>query len=170
MARVPSPPGQESRGDQPGRLEPRRRIERTGRGGVELSVANSLWAKLGVDFNKEFLSRNKRFYGAEIQSIAFNDPRAAARINGWVALKTKDRIKSIVDSDRPAEHSLHHQRHLFQGDVDEGVRPEAHAGIELLSVAARREEGAHDAPDRRVPLSRGETASRRRACPTATDG
>jgi serine protease inhibitor len=66
--------------------------------GVELSVANSLWAKLGVDFNKDFLATNERFYGAEIKSIAFNGPPAAARVNEWVALKTKDRITEIVDS------------------------------------------------------------------------
>jgi len=66
--------------------------------GVELSVANSLWAKLGVDFNEDFLERNRRFYGAEIKSIAFDVPQAAEQINGWVALKTKDRIKNIVDS------------------------------------------------------------------------
>jgi serine protease inhibitor len=65
--------------------------------GVELSVANSLWARQGLDFNKDFLARNKRFYGAEVRSINFASPEAASLINGWVAQKTKDKIKEIVD-------------------------------------------------------------------------
>ena len=66
--------------------------------GVELSIANSLWARQGLDFNKDFLARNKRFYGAEVRSIDFASPQAAPQINGWVAEKTKDKIKEIVDS------------------------------------------------------------------------
>ena len=66
--------------------------------GVELSVANSLWARLGLDLNKDFLGTNSRYYGAEVKSIDFGSPQAAPQINGWVAKKTKDKITQIVDT------------------------------------------------------------------------
>jgi len=65
--------------------------------GVELSIANSLWARQGLDFNRDFLARNERYYGAEVRSIDFASAQAPAKINGWVAQKTKDKIKEIVD-------------------------------------------------------------------------
>jgi serpin B len=69
---------------------------------VEISVANALWARRGLDFKKDFLDRNARHYGAEVRKIDFNDPGAAGLINGWVASKTKDRITGIVDEIDPA--------------------------------------------------------------------
>lgn len=68
---------------------------------VELSIANSLWARRGLDFNKDFLERNKRYYGADVRTIDFDAPGAAGLINAWVADKTKDRIKGIVDAIDP---------------------------------------------------------------------
>ena len=69
---------------------------------VQLSAANSLWARRGIDFKKEFLERNKRFYGAEVQSIDFDAPGAAGRINAWVSGKTKDKITKIVEQIDPS--------------------------------------------------------------------
>jgi len=66
-------------------------------GGVTLSVANSLWAREGVTFRKDFLTTNERYYGAEIQTLDFRSSEAPARINGWVAAKTHNRITKIVD-------------------------------------------------------------------------
>jgi serine protease inhibitor len=65
--------------------------------GVELSVANSLWARRGIEFKKDFLARNARAYGAQIESLDFASPQAAGKINAWVASKTNDKIKEIVD-------------------------------------------------------------------------
>jgi serpin B len=70
--------------------------------GVELSVANSLWARRGIDFNRDFLARNARAYGARIESLDFSSPQAASRINAWVAEKTKDKIREIVDQVDPS--------------------------------------------------------------------
>ena len=50
--------------------------------GVELSVANSLWARQGLNFNRDFLARNERYYGAEVRSIDFASAQAPAQING----------------------------------------------------------------------------------------
>ena len=64
---------------------------------VQLSIANSLWAKKGITFKPDFIQRDKQFYGAEVTALDFNDPAAAATINSWVADKTKGKIDKIVD-------------------------------------------------------------------------
>jgi serine protease inhibitor len=64
---------------------------------VQLSIANSLWAKKGITFKPEFIQRDKQFYGAEVTTLDFSDPSAAATINSWVADKTKGKIDKIVD-------------------------------------------------------------------------
>ena len=64
---------------------------------VQLSIANSLWGRKGVEFNPSFIQRNKQYYGAEITALDFNDPGAAGTINSWVSDKTKGKIDKIVD-------------------------------------------------------------------------
>ena len=64
---------------------------------VQLSIANSLWGKKGIDFNPDFIQRNKQYYGAEVTSLDFADPSAPASINSWVSDKTKGKIEKIVD-------------------------------------------------------------------------
>ena len=65
---------------------------------VQLSIANSLWAKKGVTFNPDFMLRNKQFFGAEVTTLDFNDPGSPATINSWVADKTKGKIAKIIDN------------------------------------------------------------------------
>ncbi len=64
---------------------------------VEISIANSIWSRQGVDFNPEFLERNRVFFGAEIASLDFSAPEAAATINEWVDRNTNGKIEEIVD-------------------------------------------------------------------------
>lgn len=64
---------------------------------VELTVANSLWAREGVDFHEDFLTRNRDYFDAEVTEVDFNDAGAADIINGWVKEKTRDRIDGIVE-------------------------------------------------------------------------
>ncbi len=64
---------------------------------VELAIANSLWARLGVDFYEDFLQRNSDYYGAEIASLDFDLPDAAATINKWVEQQTKEKIKDLIE-------------------------------------------------------------------------
>lgn len=69
--------------------------------GVELLIANSLWARKGIVFNPGFLKTNKEFYQAEITTLDFNHPAAANKINNWVKDKTKGKIDKIVDQIKP---------------------------------------------------------------------
>ncbi|MEW6540825.1 MAG: serpin family protein [Bacillota bacterium] len=63
----------------------------------ELDVANSLWTKQDVVFVAEFLETAKRYYGAEIAKLDFNDPEAPVVINKWVQDQTNGKIDGIID-------------------------------------------------------------------------
>jgi serine protease inhibitor len=66
-------------------------------GDVELSIANSLWARQGIPFLPSFLETNRRFYDAEVAALDFSSPAASERINRWVSDKTKGRITRMVE-------------------------------------------------------------------------
>lgn len=64
---------------------------------VELTVANSLWARQGVEFKKSFLDANRLYFGAEVSVLDFGVPEAPQTINRWVDTSTRGKIKQIVD-------------------------------------------------------------------------
>ena len=64
---------------------------------VEISIANSIWSRQGVEFNPEFLERNRTFFGAEIASLDFSSPQATGIINEWVNTNTNSKIEKIVE-------------------------------------------------------------------------
>ncbi len=68
---------------------------------VQLTIANSLWARKGVEFKPEFIQRNRTFYAAEVESLDFADPSTLGQINGWVKKNTQGKITEIVDRIRP---------------------------------------------------------------------
>jgi serine protease inhibitor len=59
--------------------------------GIEISVANSLWARKGVEFKPDFLANNRKYYQAEIDTLSTAD-----KINAWVNSKTRGKIDKIV--------------------------------------------------------------------------
>ncbi|MCP3858379.1 MAG: serpin family protein, partial [Phycisphaeraceae bacterium] len=63
----------------------------------ELHIANALWGQEGLAFEKPFLGRLDGSFGAPLECIDFTKAAAArARINGWVAENTKQRIRDII--------------------------------------------------------------------------
>lgn len=70
--------------------------------GIVISVANSLWARKGVQFKPGFIKRNRDFYQAEVAALSFASPSAKTRINSWVSDKTHGKITSIVDRIDPS--------------------------------------------------------------------
>jgi serpin B len=64
---------------------------------VELTIANSIWARQGVPFKPDFLERNRQFFGAKITLLNFGDPQAPALINQWVNTNTKGKIEKIIE-------------------------------------------------------------------------
>jgi serine protease inhibitor len=64
---------------------------------LQLTIANSLWARKGVSLKPDFIQRTKEFYAAEVTSLNFGDSGAPATINSWVKNNTGGRIDKIVD-------------------------------------------------------------------------
>jgi serpin B len=66
--------------------------------GIELNIANALWAQKGHPFLSDFLEISTRDYLASVQQADFKTAAEAARagINQWVEHKTKDKIKDIL--------------------------------------------------------------------------
>jgi serpin B len=68
---------------------------------VQLSIANSLWAKQGTDFKRDFLQRNQQFYKAKVTELDFAKPDSIGIINNWVKENTHGKIDKIVQQIRP---------------------------------------------------------------------
>jgi len=66
--------------------------------GIELSLANALWAQQGHRFLPAFLNLGQGEYQASLKLADFQTGAEAARheINGWVAKRTKDKIQDIL--------------------------------------------------------------------------
>jgi serpin B len=66
--------------------------------GIELSIANALWAQKGHPFLPSFLQTGQGEYQANIAQADFKTGADAVRgeINRWVAQKTKDKIQEIL--------------------------------------------------------------------------
>jgi len=64
---------------------------------VLLEIANSLWARKGVEFNPDFLKRNQDFYDARTSVVDFSDPSTLGTINGWISEKTRGKINNMLD-------------------------------------------------------------------------
>jgi serpin B len=69
--------------------------------GVQLAIANSLWARQGTPFKPAFSQRNRDFYGAQITELDFAAPESKATINNWVKENTRGKITQIVDALKP---------------------------------------------------------------------
>jgi len=70
---------------------------------VVLEIANSIWARKGMQAKMEFLQTNEDFYGAVVDYLDFNLPTAPAVINAWVSENTNGKIPAIVPSKIPAD-------------------------------------------------------------------
>jgi len=70
---------------------------------VQLNLANSLWARQGIEFKSEFLQRNQAAYGAKLEVLDFSSPKALGRINAWVSQNTQGKIEKIVDRIDPLD-------------------------------------------------------------------
>ena len=68
------------------------------RKGVELNIANALWAQKEHPFVPEFVKVARNQYGAQLNQVDFATQADAAiqEINRWVEDKTKDRIQDIL--------------------------------------------------------------------------
>lgn len=63
---------------------------------VRVDIANSLWAKSGVEFKRDFLGRVQDSFGAPPTVMDFKSADAPKQINAWVAQATQDKITELV--------------------------------------------------------------------------
>ena len=70
---------------------------------VQLSIANSLWAKQGIAFKPDFMQRNQDFYGAKVTELDFAKPDAPKIINNWVKENTRGKIDQVVQQINPSD-------------------------------------------------------------------
>ncbi|HOW71912.1 MAG TPA: serpin family protein [Phycisphaerae bacterium] len=66
-----------------------------------LDIANALWGQQGEPFLNPFLGNNNEFFGAGFRQVDFAKSTEQARgtINAWVAEKTKDKIKELLQKE-----------------------------------------------------------------------
>jgi len=98
------------------------------KGAVELAVANSIWPQTGYDFLPEYTKLLKKYYGVEITPVDYARAPEPARkkINEWVDVKTKEKIKDLLP-----EGSIDSMTRLvlvnaiyFKGDWEEQFKPD----------------------------------------------
>jgi len=64
---------------------------------VRFQIANSIWYRKGMSFEKDFIELNKTYFDALVSELDFADPKAAETINGWVDENTNGKITRIVE-------------------------------------------------------------------------
>lgn len=64
---------------------------------VSIEIANSMWTREGFFIEPSFIDINRNFLFADVNSLDFSDPQSAAEINSWVAQKTNNLIKSVIN-------------------------------------------------------------------------
>jgi serpin B len=68
---------------------------------IQLSIANSLWARQGISFKPDFLRRNQEFYDAKVTDLDFANPEVKRIINNWVKENTNGKIPQIISEIQP---------------------------------------------------------------------
>ena len=62
-----------------------------------LNIANSIWYKTGYPIKSEFITVNKNYFNAEVREMDFSQSWAKDTINNWIARKTNNHIKDMLD-------------------------------------------------------------------------
>jgi serpin B len=65
--------------------------------GLELHVANGLWAEADYPLNSDFIKAIKEGFGGSLEPVDFrNEPAAREKINRWVSEQTRDKIPDLI--------------------------------------------------------------------------
>lgn len=73
----------------------------------EFTIANALFARNGIPFQKSFVEKNEAVFKAKLQSLNFAEEKKSLEvINGWVKKQTQGKIDSIL-GDIPADAILY---------------------------------------------------------------
>ena len=86
---------------------------------VTLSIANSLWGAIGIEFDPGFLDRNRQFLDTEISTLDFTEPDNVSTINQSVSDSTDGRISNIIEAIAPSTVVCLISGIYFKGDWQE---------------------------------------------------
>jgi len=64
---------------------------------VTLEIANSVWVEKRLNVKQKFITDLQTWYKAEARDIDVSDPDAVKTVNNWIAEKTHDKIKDMLD-------------------------------------------------------------------------
>ncbi len=64
---------------------------------ISIETANSIWYADNFEIKRDFLDINQKYFGADILPADFADPKVCSQINDWIADKTNDRIRDMLD-------------------------------------------------------------------------
>ena len=107
---------------------------------VEISIANSIWSRQGIEFNPDFLERNQLFFGAEVATLDFSAPQTTGIINEWVDTNTNGKIEKIVDRIDPQTLLFLINAIYFKGNwQDEFDKSQTRPGIFHLSDGSEKQ-------------------------------
>lgn len=84
--------------------------------GVEVSIANSLWSRIGKQLNSEFKKTSHAFYNAKISELDFDSPTATNTINDWVNKNSNGKIPTMIEFIDSSEVLLLMNAVYFNGD------------------------------------------------------
>ncbi|MBP7860805.1 serpin family protein [bacterium] len=69
--------------------------------GVELNVANAVWAEQTMPFKPDFIQTVADNFDAQVTTSDFADPATKDAINAWASDKTKGKIPTIIEDISP---------------------------------------------------------------------
>ncbi|ABR48324.1 proteinase inhibitor I4, serpin [Alkaliphilus metalliredigens QYMF] len=64
--------------------------------GIELNIANSIWAREGGGFKEAFLDINQDVFDAYVTELDFSKADSADKINGWIEDATEGKIEEMI--------------------------------------------------------------------------
>ena len=63
---------------------------------VEISIANSIWNRVGTEAKEDFIERNTTYYNAVVRELDFSDSKAVDTINRWIEDATNGKIEKML--------------------------------------------------------------------------
>lgn len=101
----------------------REQLAQSQQNGVELTIANALWTRQGIEFKPAFLETNHQCFDAKIGALSFGAPGAVDAINHWVNTSTKGKIPRLVDQLSPELAMILVNAIYFKGEWQEKFDP-----------------------------------------------
>ncbi|GFZ98651.1 serpin family protein [Okeania sp. KiyG1] len=65
---------------------------------IKLNISNSIWTKIGIPFEPNFLQINQEIYQSQVREIDFENQKTPEIINNWIKDNTKGKIERIIET------------------------------------------------------------------------